>query len=146
MPSLHTRGCLPAARWFKPLCTNYHTDIIRLYLTFSVTLSTAPLWAASTASYLKNTESCIQRKHDRHWQFPRLKGSICYFLSLIQPSGLVEDGLTKTVMYSFVDTIYLREPKSIWIKLKCSFNHKTYFFSQSIHSFLKPRAVSFIHL
>lgn len=79
MPSLHTRGCPPAARWFKPLCTNYHTDIIRLYLTFSVTLSTAPLWAAPTASYLKNTESRTVLLYESNWQFARLERSISYF-------------------------------------------------------------------
>lgn len=74
MPSLHTRGHLPAARCFKPLCTNYHTDIIRLYLTFSVTLSAAPLWTASTESYLKSTDSS-------RWcgQGLKIKGDISYF-------------------------------------------------------------------
>lgn len=34
MASLRTGGRLPAACWFKPLCANYHTDIINPYLAF----------------------------------------------------------------------------------------------------------------
>lgn len=75
MPSLHTRGHLPAARCFKPLCTNYHTDIIRLYLTFSVTLSAAPLWTTSTISYLKSTDSSTWSGEG----FKIVKGDISYF-------------------------------------------------------------------